>query len=557
MAARLTAFVVVAIVAVTLIAGLIVGAQRDDSDGPVDVIVHNARVYTADSAGRTAEAVAIRGNQILRVGTDREISRLKRPQTTMIDARGATVLPGFNDTAVDLVEGGAASDRIDLLDAPALDDVEHRVREWAEANPDQPWVLGRGWQRELFADARPTRQLLDRLVPDRPARLLSSDGRTAWVNTRALRLAKISRKTAAPSQGTIVHDARTGEPTGLLEGSAVALVERLVPAPTAGDRERALRTAIATAQRFGVTSIQDAADGPEGLAVYASARRTGDLQVRVYAALPVNSDLPDADLDRLEVTTRKFPDDPLFKAGAVSVALDSGVPGSGAASGSPADTLRFDADTLNRLIRRLDARGWQILTEASTELSARMAFDAYEHAVRSNPDRPGERRHRLEHLSAVADDDLPRAGSLHLLASLRPFDRGAGTAASPATDLSALARRLLTAKARVALGSGWPSAPLDPLEVLNAIAGPAVAADRDDDAPRLSLKAAIDAYTSGAAWASFDEQRKGTIAPGMLADLVVLSDDILTTPAKLQGAHVEVTIFDGKVVFRRSERATN
>ena len=107
------------------------------------------------------------------------------------------------------------------------------------------------------------------------------------------------------------------------------------------------------------------------------------------------------------------------------------------------------------------------------------------------------------------------------------------------------------------LGSGWPSAPLDPLEVLNAIAGPAVTADPDDERPRLSLKAAIDAYTSGSAWASFDEQRKGTIAPGMLADLVVLSDDILTTPAKLQGAHVEVTIFDGKVVFRRSERATN
>jgi len=557
MAARLTAFVVVAIVAVTLIAGLIVGAQRDDSDGPVDVIVHNARVYTADRAGRTAEAVAIRGNQILRVGSDREISRLKRPQTTMIDAKGASVLPGFNDTAVDLVGGGAAIDRIDLLDAPALEDVEHRVREWAEANPDQPWVLGRGWRRELFADGRPTRQLLDRLVGDRPARLLSADGRMAWVNTRALRLAKITRKTGAPSMGAIVHDGRTGEPTGLLEGSAVALVERLLPAPTMGDRERALRTAIATAHRYGVTSVQDVADGPEDLAAYASAQRTGDLQVRVYAALPVASDLADADLDQLELTTRKFPDDPLLKAGAVSVALDSGPVLPGMASEPAAGALRFDADTLNRLIRRLDARGWQILTGASTELSARMAFDAYQHAVRSNPDRPGERRHRLEHLTAIGDDDLARAGSLRLLASLRPFAGRRAGDDSAASDLSALARQLLTAKARVVLGSGWPSAPLDPLEVLNAIAGPAVTADPDDERPRLSLKAAIDAYTSGSAWASFDEQRKGTIAPGMLADLVVLSDDILTTPARLQDTHVEVTIFDGKVVFRRSERATN
>ena len=219
-----------------------------------------------------------------------------------------------------------------------------------------------------------------------------------------------------------MHDARTGEPTGLLEGSALALVERLVPAPTAGDRERALRTAIATAQRHGVTSIQDVADGPEDLAVYASARRTGDLQVRVYAALPVTSDLPDADLDQLEVTTRKFPDDPLLKAGAVSVALDGGVPSAAAASESPADTLHFDADTLNRLIRRLDARGWQILTGASTELSARMAFDAYAHAVKSNPDRRGERRHRLEHLSAVADDDL-RSRGISSLAGFAPAVR--------------------------------------------------------------------------------------------------------------------------------------
>src|SRR6476620_8536143 len=145
MAARLTTFVVVAIVAATLIAGLIVGAQRDDSDGPVDLIVHNARVYTATAEGTMAEAVAIRGNQILRVGTDREISRLKRPQTTMIDAKGATVLPGFNDARVDFVDGGAALDRIDLLEVSELADLEQRVRDWAEAHPDETWVLGRGW----------------------------------------------------------------------------------------------------------------------------------------------------------------------------------------------------------------------------------------------------------------------------------------------------------------------------------------------------------------------------------------------------------------------------
>ena len=149
--------------------------------------------------------------------------------------------------------------------------------------------------------------------------------RTAWVNTKALRLAKISRVAGEPgAAGTVVRDPRTGEPTGLLEGSAVALVERLLPAPTAADRDRALRAAIESAHRLGVTSVQDVAESPEELAGYAGARRTGDLQVRMYVALPVTSDLADADLDRLEVTTRKFPDDPLLKAGAISVPLDDG-----------------------------------------------------------------------------------------------------------------------------------------------------------------------------------------------------------------------------------------
>ena len=230
------------------------------------------------------------------------------------------MLPGFNDARVDFVDGGAAGDGSTCSTRRTLVDLEHRVRDWAEANPDQPWVLGRGWHRELFADGRPTRQLLDRLVPDRPARLLSADGRMAWVNTPALRLAKITRKTRRPRTGADLHEARTGEPTGLLEGSAIALVDRLLPAATEGDRERALRTAIATAPSSRVTSVQDVADGPAELAAYAQRatyRRSAGPGLRRVAG---GRRPADADLDQLEVTTRKFPDDPLLKAGAVSVA---------------------------------------------------------------------------------------------------------------------------------------------------------------------------------------------------------------------------------------------
>jgi len=199
MAARLTAYIVVGIVAATLIAGLIVGAQRDDSDGPVDIIVHNAKVYTADGRGTMAEAVAIRGNQVLRVGSEREVTRLRRPQTTVIDAHGATVLPGFNDAHVPFIEGGLRLDQLDLAGAESLEQIQAAIKNWAELHVDAAWIVGTGWSAQLFPAGLPIRQQLDALVPDRPIQLVSKDGRIAWVNTRALRVAGITRKTANPA----------------------------------------------------------------------------------------------------------------------------------------------------------------------------------------------------------------------------------------------------------------------------------------------------------------------------------------------------------------------
>src|SRR4029450_3136228 len=165
MAARLTTYVVVAIVAATLIAGLIVGAQRDDNDGPVDIIVHNAKVYTADKRGTMAEAVAIRGNQILRVGTEREVNRLRRPQTTLIDAKGATVIPGFNDAHVPFVAGGLNLNQIDLTDAETLEEIQSSIKSWADLHAEAAWIVGRGWYSSSFPAGMPTRQQLDAIVP--------------------------------------------------------------------------------------------------------------------------------------------------------------------------------------------------------------------------------------------------------------------------------------------------------------------------------------------------------------------------------------------------------
>ena len=474
MAARLTTYLVVAIVAATLIAGLIVGAQRDDNEGPVDLIVHNAEVYTADGEGTRAEAVAIRGNQILRVGGEREILRLRRPQTTVIDAGGATVLPGFNDAHADVIGGGLSLDEIRLHDAATLD------------------------------------------------------------------------------------------------------VSRRIPTPTRDERARALRAAVAEAHRNGITSAQDASGNAENFSLFAEARRSGDLNVRIYAALAIGKEFTDTERAQLLETARRYPDDPLFKSGVVKITLDGAIEPHTAAMLSPyanngaAGAPGIAPDDLNRTVRLIDAEGWQIMTHAAGDRAVRMALNAYEHAARSNPAPDRGRRHRIEHAEIVDALDIPRFGLLDVLASMQPFS------GSPSSERLAIWSRSLgpdralsgwpyrsirAAGGRLAFGSNWPAFPLNPMLGIHA----AVTRSTPDGLPeggwnpdqRLAIEAAVDAYTSGAAWASFDEQRKGSIAPGMLADLVVLSADIFDAPlSTLAEARVAVTIFDGQVVYRR-DRGTN
>src|SRR3954470_17586816 len=213
MAARLATFLVAGIVGVTLIAGLIVGAQRDDNSGPVDLIVHNAKVYSADDLGSIGDAVAIRGNKILKVGSEREIMRYRRPQTTVIDAKGAAVLPGFDDAHASVVAGGLARDGVQLAGAATLDEIQQRVVSWVETHPDAAWITGSGWSYDAFADL-PTRAQLDAAISDRPALLSSSDGDALWLNSKALAQAGITRRTRNPAHGAIVRD-RRGDPTGL------------------------------------------------------------------------------------------------------------------------------------------------------------------------------------------------------------------------------------------------------------------------------------------------------------------------------------------------------
>ncbi|MEP6782466.1 MAG: amidohydrolase [Acidobacteriota bacterium] len=571
MAARLTAYVVAFIVGLTLIAGLIVGAQRED-DGPVDLIVINGKVYAGDGSNDLAEAIAVRGNKVVKVGSNREIQRLKRAQTTVIDAKGGAVMPGFNDAHAHLISGGLSLDQINLSDATTLDEIKDTVRVWSESHPERTWITGRGWYYQAFNGAMPTRQLLDQLVPDRPAYLVAYDGHTGWANSKALKIAGINRRTKAPVNGTIVKDPRTGEPTGALKETAMALMTAAAPKASDEDRLAAARGAIDEAHRFGITSAQDAGGTTEDLELFDRLRKRGELTLRVYQALRADATLTEAGVEALNEVRTRFADDPLLKTGAVKLIADGVIESHTAAMLEPYTNrstikgeARFTPEQIDKVVAMLDKSGWQVMTHAIGDSAVRMTLDAYEAAAQANPAPERGRRNRIEHIETIDPADIARFGQLGVIASMQPVhatpsptpgDLWSVNIGEERASRGWLWNSIAKAGGRLAFGSDWPVMTLDPLKGLHV----AVTRTTPDGLPeggwipaqRLPLRKAIDAYTRDAAFASFDEQRKGTLTRDMLADIVILTDDIFSGPAsRLTTTEVAVTIADGKVVYRR------
>jgi predicted amidohydrolase YtcJ len=573
LASRVATIIVAVIVTATLVAGLIVRAQRDD-EGPVDLLVFNGRVYTGETGAAPQEAIAVRGNRILKVGTNRELKRLRRAQTTVVDAHGAAVLPGFNDSHVHFLSGSLALDGADLLAATSLEAIQSTIRAFAEANPNREWVIGRGWYYAPFPGGLPTRQQLDAIVPDRPAYFECYDGHTAWVNTKALELAGITRRTRNPKNGIIVKDPRSGEPTGVLKEAAQNLMEAVLPKPTREDKLASLRAGIALAHRFGLTSIQNASGDAEELELYDELRRAGELRLRVYSALSIAPGFTEGDANAFDALWQKYPDDPLLKTGSVKLMADGVIEAHTASMLEPYSNRQttgvpnYARAELNRIVAMMDKRGWQIMIHAIGDGGVRMALDAFEHAARTNPAPLRGRRHRIEHIETIDAADIPRFAELGVIASQQPLH---GTPSPNQISVWAVNigperasrawawRSIAEAGGALAFGSDWPVVTIDPRQGLQMAVNRATAEGLPEGGwlpeQKISLSAAVDAYTRGAAYASFDDQRKGTLTPGTLADIVILSNDIFETPTRPLDTTVETTIFDGRVVYSREALA--
>jgi predicted amidohydrolase YtcJ len=485
MATRLTTILVAVIVGATFIAGLIVGAQRDDASGPVDLIIVNGKVYPGGGAA-LQEAVAVRGNQILRVGSNREVKRLRRAQTVVLDAHGATVLPGLNDAQVHLMSGALTLEHLNLSAASTIDDVETELRHYAEDNAELPWLVGHDADPDLLGASTHPRKTLDGAVPDRPVLITSEHAKIAWANSRALELAGLTGKTRNRAAG-IVRDRRTGEPTGVLRDGAVDLAVRAVPQPTRAEKLAALRAAIDEAQRLGITSVQSVSSSEEELQLLDEIRKDGDLELRVSESIVVTPAITEARINELNQLREDFPDDPALKLGGVLL------------------TCPCEPQQIDRAVTLLDKH--ELARDG--EDGERLGCARHGRRVRARHQR---QRHADPHPS-----HSPRR---------QPAERGPGPH-SLRQQLARRAPRPARGRPRNRVGPG-------------------------------ELRSAIDAYTTHAAYASYDELRKGTLARGMLADIVILSNDIFEArPNALGESAVTVTIFDGKIVYQRPPAASS
>jgi predicted amidohydrolase YtcJ len=538
----------------------IAGAQPAAS-----LVLVNGKIWTVNDAQPRAEAVACLGSRIVAVGSNEEIRRWIGTRTQVIDVAGKLVLPGFNDAHVHFYNGGENLASVQLRTAKSEAEFRARIAEFAVKQPAGRWITGGGWDHENWTPARlPTRQLIDDYSAGHPVSVNRLDGHMVLANSLALKMAGITRDTPDPPGGTIVRDA-SGEPTGILKDAAMGRVDRLIPAPSPDQAVDAVRAAMRYAAENGVTSVQDMSAEPDILRVYQTLLANGELTVRISGHQPLASWQRLAGVgvsagfggEKLHIGGLKgFADGSLGSTTALFFEPYLDAPGTSGLAGSE---VIPESKMLNHILGA-DRAGLQVAVHAIGDKANHMVLDMYEQA--GQKDGPRDRRFRIEHAQHLRADDILRFGKLHVIASMQPYHciddgRWAEKRIGPERAKTTYAfRTLLDSGAVLAFGSDWDVAPMIPLMGIYAAATRRTLDGKHPDGwvpeQKITVAEAIRAYTMGSAYASFDEKIKGSIEAGKLADMVVVSDDILSIPAvEIEKARVDATVFDGKVVYQR------
>ena len=561
---------VLALVVVSLaLAGSSTTMAQDAKVQPPDSVILHGRVYTVSASKPWARAVAIRGDKIIAVGDDADIEKLRGANTKVIDAAGKLVLPGFVDCHIHFLEGSISLGQANLESAKNPADLQRILQDYAAKHPGDGWILGAGWNYAMFGEETlPHKKYLDELFPNRPVFLVGFDGHTSWANSKALALAGINKDTPNPANGAIVRDPQTGEATGALKESASGLVSKLVPKSTRADKLAALRAGIHWANENGLTRMHSAGGDFEEFALYGELLRHGDLTLRMYIAYFLNPpELRPKDLEAIEDARKKYTSDWL-SGGAVKMMLDGVVESHTAAMLEPytddpttKGKLFWDPEKYKAAVAELDKRGLQLFTHAIGDYAVRTALDAYENAETVNHTQ--DRRPRIEHIETITSTDVPRFGRLGVIASMQPLHAypdddslriWAGNIGTDRASRGFSWHDIAAAGGRLAFGSDWNVVTLNPWEGLQT----AVTRQTTEGTPaggwlpheRVTLAQAVEAYTLGAAYAGRREKTEGSIEPGKLADLIILSQNIFEIdPHELSKTKVVKTIVGGRVVY--------
>lgn len=537
---------------------------------PADLVFTHGAIWTASPERPWAEALAVREGHIVYVGDDGGATRYVGSETKVVDLAGRMMLPGFHDTHAHPLSGGLELGECNLYDAESVAEVEGIVRAYAKAHTGVLWVKGNGWQLPVFPNANPQKAMLDQLVPDRPALLYAADGHSAWVNSKALALAGITRETKDPANGRIERDPKTGEPSGTLRESAIDLVASKLPEYTAEERIGAVRRALAEANRFGITSITDADAGPEYLEAYATLDRKGELTARVTAAIHTESGTPvEEEAARVREIRKRYRTGNRLAVGTVKIYADGVIEARTAALLAPyldrpgdSGPLNYQPDDLTARITAFDRDGFQIHVHAIGDRAIRVTLDALAHARATNG--PRDARPVMAHLELFDPADIPRFRDLGVVASFQPYwalpDEYITKLTLPALG-PARSRwiypiaSLMTSGAIVAGGSDWTVSSLNPLDaiqvaitrqVVDSVHGPVLNAEERVDLPRM-----LEAYTIHGAYATRLERETGSLEAGKAADLVILDHNLFTLPpTEIHKARVLLTMLDGQAVWR-------
>ena len=535
------------------------------------LILVNGKMWTENPAQQTAQAVALDGATVLAVGDNAAIRKLAAHDARIVDLQGRLVLPGFNDAHVHLLDGGGSLITVRLGEANSQTEFKQKIAQFAATLSPGAWLRSGQWDHTRWTPAMlPTHQLIDDVSGDHPALLWRLDGHMALANALALKLAGVDKTTPDVPGGEIVRDPE-GNPTGILKDAATALVERVMPPPSPAEQDAAMEAALREAAAHGVTSVQNMADTsedrsqPDVFREFQKFARAGKLTVRIYEAMPVRDwkTLADAGIvapfgsSYLRLGNLKaFADGAL---GAETAWMDAPFANHATRTGLASPDL-LDPEHFYQSLRQADKAGLQLTIHAIGDRANRTILDLY--ARLEKEDGAADRRPRIEHVQHLHPEDYPRFAKLGVIASMQPYHaiddgRWAETILGPQRIQSSYAwKSLLDAGAVLAFGSDWPVAPLDPVMGIYAAATRRTLDGKNPNGwvpqQRITVAQAVHAYTMGSAFAEHQEKVKGSIEPGKLADLVVLSDDILNiAPNAIEKCRVDMTIFDGRVIYQR------